>query len=245
MSCSSSTAVLLLRGNCTQILVVVFFFFFFLSCSPVVINLRVRQFEPEERFSLCVSNKVAMQPRRPSPSSQGGKGYFTWLCDECGVCGGASRLLAPSLSFLSITFFFYFITPLIHFPLRSSSHPAALSLSSSCFLPSALTVMHAECMARHFTTPPSLPFLNVSLSSSSPQRSSRRPGMKVTRWLSHGLQHRTWVLPVLLARVLCCSQWSRLAAADLSSSDPANRGPAGAAAHLWLGSPHQHSESDF
>lgn len=222
MSRSSSTAVLLLRGRCRQILVVVLFFFFsfsILSCSPVVINLRVRQFEPEERFSLGVSNKVAMQLWRPSPSSQGGKGYFTWLGDECGVCGGASRLLAPSLSFLSISFFFYYITPLIHFPLRSPSHPTALSLSSSGFLPSALTVMHTECIARHLTTPPpSLPFLNASVLSSSPQRISRRPEMKVTRWLSHGLQHRTWVLLVLPARVLCCSQWSRLAAADLSYS---------------------------
>ncbi|KAG7244997.1 hypothetical protein INR49_023563 [Caranx melampygus] len=36
------------------------------------------------------------------------------------------------------------------------------------------------------------------------------PELKVTCWLGQGLQHRTWVLLPLPARVLCCSQWSCL-----------------------------------
>lgn len=160
-----------------------------------------------------------MQLWRLSPSSRGGKGYFTWLGDECGVCRGASRLLAPSLSFLSISFFFllYYSSYSFPSPLPLSSHR---SVTLSLLFSPICSNRHAHRMycTSLYDPPPSLPFLNVSLSSSSPQRIGRRPEMKVTRWLSHRLQHRTWVLPVFPARVLCCSQWSRLTAADLSSS---------------------------
>lgn len=64
----------------------------------------------------------------------------------------------------------------------------------------------------------------------------------ISCWLGHGLQHRTWVLPLLPARVLCCSQWSCLSAslpvclptaAELRSPeqlDPTNHGAADSAA---------------
>lgn len=147
--CASSTVTLHTDPCCCL-------FFFFLSCSPVVINLRVRQFEPEERFSLGVSNKVAMQLWRPSPSSQGGKGYFTWLGDECGVCGGASRLLAPSLSFLSISFF------LLYYSSHSFTSPLPLSSHRSVTLFLVFShLLSPSCTQNvlHVTLRPPLPFL--------------------------------------------------------------------------------------
>lgn len=68
------------------------------------------------------------------------------------------------------------------------------------------------------------------------------PDLKVTCWLGQGLQHRTWVLPLLPARVLCCSQWSSLSrlSARLSDGpeppeqmDPANHGPADPRSSLY------------
>lgn len=101
--------------------------------------------------------------------------------------------------------------------IRSSHH--SLSLSSSCFLPSASNRLSHRiyCNWLYLSFSPLLPlslisFLHVSLSSSSQQISCCRPELKVTCWLGQGLQHRTWVLPLLPARVLCCSQWSCLSA---------------------------------
>ena len=61
----------------------------------------------------------------------------------------------------------------------------------------------------------SLPLLlPPSLSSSLPLVHSAEPSSGAD-WSGQGLQHRTWVLSVPAARVLCCSQWS-----CLSSSRP-------------------------
>ena len=59
-----------------------------------------------------------------------------------------------------------------------------------------------------------LPSLPLSLSSSLPLVHSAEPSSGAD-WSGQGLQHRTWVLSVPAARVLCCSQWS-----CLSSSRP-------------------------
>lgn len=46
----------------------------------------------------------------------------------------------------------------------------------------------------------------------------RRPHeLKVAIWPGQGLQHRTWVMPLPSARVLCCSQWSCLSSPRLPS----------------------------
>lgn len=128
-----------------------------------------------------------------------------------GVCEVHHPLSALSLSLVSaalvfpILLLFLFILPLC-----------------SCFLPSALAVSHTKSIANYFishsppSAPPHISFLNVSLSSSSQWISCCQPELKVTFWLGQGLQHRTWVLHLHPARVLCCSQWS-----CLSSSRPA------------------------
>lgn len=67
-----------------------------------------------------------------------------------------------------------------------------------------------------FSSPPiylSSLLLSPSLSPCLPQ--CRRPEPEAAVWPGQRLQHRTWVLPLPSARVLCCSQWSRL-----SSSGP-------------------------
>lgn len=119
-----------------------------------------------------------------------------------------------------LLFFFSFLLPLLFIFLFPSlfilSSHQSLSLSSTVFLKSALTI--SESIANHVIIPPfqsPLPltsFLNASLSSSSQWISCCWPELKVTHWLVQGLQHRTWVLPVPPARVLCCSQWSCLSA---------------------------------
>lgn len=59
--------------------------------------------------------------------------------------------------------------------------------------------------------PPSFPSsLSPCLPLHSGSAVASQPKLKVTCWLGQGLQHRTWVLPLLPARVLCCSQWSCL-----------------------------------
>lgn len=118
-------------------------------------------------------------------------------------------------------FFFYSITLLVHFPLCSSSHSLSPPFSVTLFLLCSPICSHClthriycKLLYLSFSPPPLslISFLNVSLSSSSQWISCCRPELKVTCWLGHGLQHRTWVLPLLPARVLCCSQWSCLSA---------------------------------
>lgn len=130
-----------------------------------------------------------------------------------------------SLPFFSIRFFLFFF--LFHYPSRSFSSLLLFSFSQPTILCHSLPLVFSHLLSLShtqnllqitlslFLPPPPLSlisFLNVSLSSSSQWISCCRPELKVTCWLGHGLQHRTWVLPLLPARVLCCSQWSCLSA---------------------------------
>lgn len=148
----------------------------------------------------------------------------------------------------SISIFLHSITP-THFPLRSPLYslvpPLSIALLSFSPICSLCRSHRMDCnwLYPHLLPhPPPRPFpqisyLCVSLSSSPQWISCCWPELKVTCWLGQRLQHRTWVLPLLPARVLCCSQWSCLSARwwrrELQErTDPINRGPADTAPHL-------------
>lgn len=78
--------------------------------------------------------------------------------------------------------------------------PSTLSLPCSCF-PHLLSFLYTESIV--------IGFISLSVSFFAEEQLFG-PELKVTYWLGQGLQHRTWVLPVLPTRVLCCSQWSCL-----------------------------------
>lgn len=109
---------------------------------------------------------------------------------------------------------FILLPPLVHFPPCCS--PSHSSLPVTLLLLFSPTVSHTGSIVIDFISlPPALPHflplcLPVVLFTVDQLLVGRE--LKVTRWLSQRLQHRTWVLPLLPARVLCCSQWSCLSA---------------------------------
>lgn len=129
--------------------------------------------------------------------------WWMWCVRRC------ISLLAVSMSHcLSCSIYnFYPRSIIVHF--FSFSHPTTFSLFP--FLPFAFPCrMYYKWLSLFL--PPLVPSLLSSMSSSSQRISCCHPEQKVTTRLVQGLQHRTWVLPLPTARVLCCSQWSCLPA---------------------------------
>lgn len=219
------------------------FFFFFMAL--VVINLLVRQFRAKEGFSLGVqvwagkANPLFARWKRLFSLAR----WWMWCRRRCMPLLALSLLRSHYSPLVFVLFFFSSITHLVHFPPRvlSSHHSATLFLLFSPICSHRLTHrIYCKLLYLSFflpSLPPSplalISFLYVILSFFS---------QWIGCWLGHGLQHRTWVLPLLPARVLCCSQWSCLSAslpvclptaAELRSPeqlDPTNHGAADSAA---------------
>lgn len=138
---------------------------------------------------------------------QGENGYFHQAVDEYGVCQGASSFWRSSSH--SLTHPIYIYTPI----LLEFSSPLFLYYSPGSFRTCSIVVVDSIA-----NDPPSSSYplsLTVFLS---PTVRRRRHELKVAIWSGQGLQHRTWVMPLPTARVLCCSQWSCLSSPPLLSN---------------------------